>query len=516
MKVSDRLERLLDNAAQLRPSHTAIEDPERSSIISYDAFRRLTNDLQQLLVQCGVRPGDRVGIYAPKSIGTVASIFAILRAGGAYVPVDPTAPPRRNAFIFKDCSVRAIVAERRLVEGLQAELPASEPFAVAELRSFEPSTDLVLVRMLGEPHSLSSVEPGTLAYILYTSGSTGRPKGVMHSHASALAFVDWCSEALLPSERDRFSAHAPFHFDLSIFDIFVAMKHAATLLLIGEELGKQPKKLGPLIAERNISVWYSTPSILRLLVEYGNIQQYDYSKLRLVIFAGEVFSPKQFRALQSFWPHPRYFNLYGPTETNVCTYYEVPSELEGDLPEAFPIGKACSGDRAKAMDEHDTEVPPGQEGELYVSGWSVMLGYWNLKEQDRRAFFTDESGTRWYRTGDMVRETNDGSYFFIGRRDRMVKRRGYRVELGEIEAALYRHPSIAEAAVIAYPDEDSGVQIKAFLGWSDAGRPSLIALKQFCAENLPSYMIPDRFSFLSSLPKTSTDKVDYQKLKELD
>lgn len=168
------------------------------------------------------------------------------------------------------------------------------------------------------------------------------------------------------------------------------------------------------------------------------------------------------------------------------------------------------------MDEHDTEVPPGQEGELYVSGWSVMLGYWNLKEQDRRAFFTDESGTRWYRTGDMVRETNDGSYFFIGRRDRMVKRRGYRVELGEIEAALYRHPSIAEAAVIAYPDEDSGVQIKAFLGWSDAGRPSLIALKQFCAENLPSYMIPDRFSFLSSLPKTSTDKVDYQKLKELD
>ena len=148
----------------------------------------------------------------------------------------------------------------------------------------------------------ASPAPDDLAYILYTSGSTGKPKGVMLSHENAVSFVDWCSEVFQPHENDRFSSHAPFHFDLSILDIYVPLKHGATLVLISEDVGKEPQRLAPLIAERRISVWYSAPSILSLLAQYGNLASHDYSALRLVLFAGEVFPVKHLRALQSLLP----------------------------------------------------------------------------------------------------------------------------------------------------------------------------------------------------------------------
>jgi acyl-coenzyme A synthetase/AMP-(fatty) acid ligase len=159
------------------------------------------------------------------------------------------------------------------------------------------------------------------------------------------------------------------------------------------------------------------------------------------------------------------------------------------------------------------DVKPGNEGELVVSGRGVMQGYWSLTAQTERAFLLDPSGVRWYRTGDVVIEGQDGNYTYLGRRDRMVKRRGYRVELGEIEAGLYKHPAIKEAAVVAVSDEEAGVRIRAYLSCRDEKRPSLIAMKRFCAENLPLYMIPDEFSWIAALPKTSTDKIDYQRLK---
>jgi acyl-coenzyme A synthetase/AMP-(fatty) acid ligase len=199
----------------------------------------------------------------------------------------------------------------------------------------------------------------------------------------------------------------------------------------------------------------------------------------------------------------------------VCTFYEIPVHIPEERTAPFPIGTTCSHVQTKVMDEHGNEVSPGDEGELGVSGRGVMQGYWNLPEQNSRAFLVDSAGVQWYKTGDIVVAGNDGNYIFLGRRDRMVKRHGYRVELGEIEAGLYRHATIKEAAVIAVPDEASGVKIKAFLSCRDAKRPSLIELKRFCAEHLPLYMIPDLFSWHEALPKTSTDKIDYQQLKEM-
>jgi len=358
-------------------------------------------------------------------------------------------------------------------------------------------------------------EPASLAYLLYTSGSTGKPKGVMLSHRNAISFIDWCSETFKPKAGDRFSSHAPFHFDLSILDIYVSIKHGATLILIGEPLGKDPVRLAALISEKRLSIWYSTPSVLSWLAQYGRMEQYDDWTLRTVLFAGEVFPVKHLRVLKRLLPKPRYYNLYGPTETNVCTYYEIPAHIPEERTQPFPIGKTCSHFKTTVVDESGDEVHTGQEGELCVSGPGVMQGYWNLPELSARAFFKDSEGIRWYRTGDIVVEGSDGNYLFVGRRDRMVKKRGYRVELGEIEACLYRHPAVLEAAVIATSDEADGVKVKAFLSCQGGKRPSLIELKGFCAKNLPIYMVPDLFSFQDVLPKTSTDKIDYPKLKEI-
>jgi acyl-coenzyme A synthetase/AMP-(fatty) acid ligase len=318
---------------------------------------------------------------------------------------------------------------------------------------------------------------------------------------------------LAPRADDRFSSHAPFHFDLSILDIYVPIKHGASVVLIASEPGKQPGTLADIISERRITVWYSTPSILRLLLEYGKLKEHDCSALRVVIFAGEVFPIKHLRALMALWPHPRYYNFYGPTETNVCTYYEVPTSIP-DAMASMPVGRKCSGDETLVVTGRGEAAPPGEEGELVVTGGSVMLGYWNLPQRNAEAFL-EIDGKRWYRTGDIVREDDTGDYIFLGRRDRMVKRRGYRVELGEIEAALVRHESIPEAAVIATANSEGEVRIHAFLTSSEDKPPSTITLKQFCSQNLPLYMVPDRFTVLGDLPKTSTDKMDYQRLKEL-
>ncbi len=518
VRVTSTLRQLLLDSIRRYPDNTSVIDPIAGKAATYRELGTRSAELRDALVRHGVQPGDRVGIYAPKSIGTVAAIFGILETRAAYVPVDAGAPPQRNAGIFEDCSVKFMVVAKALVAGLRAALPDHQLSTLDEL-----TDDLVLLSGIdlpekqGQPVWEPAGEPSSddIAYILYTSGSTGRPKGVIHTNASALSFVDWCADIFEPTEHDRFSSHAPFHFDLSILDLYLPIKHGATLVLIGDEIGKQPVGLAQLIAEQQISIWYSTPSILRLLADFGRLARCDFSALRIVLFAGEVFPVKHLRTLKAHWPHPRYFNLYGPTETNVCTYLEVPDEIPPSRTQPFPIGWTCGNDRTRVVNEHDEDVPRGEEGELVVSGGTVMQGYWNLPERTGHAFIMDRDGVRWYRTGDIVREAEDGCFDYIGRRDRMVKRRGYRVELGEIEAALHRHPSIAAAAVTAFPDQDSGVRLDAFLVCSDGTRSSVIEMKQFCAANLPMYMVPDRFIFREAFPQTSTGKTDYQQLKSL-
>ncbi|MFN0152291.1 MAG: amino acid adenylation domain-containing protein [bacterium] len=506
-------------SAAAHPEREAVSDPSGATL-TYAALDALSDRLRDRLLAWGVQPGDRVGFYLRKSADSIAAIFGILKCGAAYVPVDPLAPASRDAYILHDCDARAIIVGASFADALRRELDAlggaprilvvDDADRTPHLAHALDAEDAVAAAPRGATISPAWTET---AYILYTSGSTGKPKGVTLTHQNAIAYVDWCSDVFQPTEADRLSSHAPLHFDLSILDVFLAIKHAAALVLIGEDEGKDPSTLAPLIAERRITIWYSAPSILGLLAQYGKLARHDYSALRIVLFAGEVFPIKHLRALHALWPAPRYFNLYGPTETNVCTYFEVPAQIPEDRTTPFPIGKACEHYRVRVVDADGRDVARGSEGELCAAGPAVMRGYWNLPDQNASAFLVDANGERWYKTGDVVAEDASGDYVFLGRADRMVKRRGYRVELAEIEAGLYRHPEVAEAAVISIPDEEAGVKIKAFLTCRGDTKPTLIQMKQFCAGALPNYMIPDTFTFVDDLPKTSTGKTDYQKLK---
>lgn len=514
------LHELLEKSALRRPTHIAIMEAEGGQI-TYEELQTLSDSLRDRLVAMEVETGDRVGICLHKSIDSVATIFGILKSGAAYTPVDPDAPIKRNAFIFSNCQVKVVVTEQQVYAKLKSAMEAeghSPHFLVLNGTGggvhLKQTLEDLKEKSPPPPSQTIYPNPENLAYILYTSGSTGKPKGVMLSHKNAISFVNWCSRIFNPQETDRFSSHAPFHFDLSILDIYVPIKHGATLILIGEKLGKDPMKLAATIAEMKITNWYSTPSVLSLLTQYGKLSNYDFSSLKTILFAGEVFPIKHLRKLKQLIPHADYFNLYGPTETNVCTFFKIPKEIPHERTEPYPIGKTCDHLKALVINSSGKEVAPGEEGELCIAGDNVMMGYWNLPEKNQKAFFKSKNGERYYRTGDIVKLDENGDFIFIGRRDRMVKRRGFRVELGEIESALYRHPDIKEVAVIALPDEESGVIIKAFITCSKNFTPSIIDLKGFCSRNLPAYMIPDRFEILENLPKTSTDKIDYQKLME--
>jgi len=501
-----------------RPSHVAAEEPPDGSI-TYAELDELSDLVRDRLLALGVKKGDRVGVYMRKSIDAYAAMHGAMKAGAAYVPVDYAAPPWRSAFITSDCAVKVLVLEASLVSAWHAEaVKLGDPPALLEVTGIGGGRGLraALDRANAiEPAPLGADVPvgaSDLAYILYTSGSTGKPKGVMLTHACATSHVDWCSEVFEPSEADRFSSHAPFHFDLSITDLYVPLKHGATVVLINADQGKEPLGLAKLIADRRLTIWYSTPTILTVLAEFGKMNQYDYSALRIVNFAGEIFPIKHLRAVKTLLPHARFFNLYGPTETNVCTWHPIPAVIESGRTDPYPIGKTCSHFQSRVVDEEGRNVVQGHEGELLMHGAGMLLGYYDNPGRTAEAFQVDDDGRRWYRTGDIVEEGSDGVFAFRGRRDRMVKRRGYRIELGEIEAGLYRHPAVKEAAVVSFKDAEGGVRIKAFIVLAPGERVSEIAIRAFCAKALPNYMMPDAFSFLEGLPKTSTDKVDYQRL----
>ena len=511
----------LTASAARRPAHPAVEEASGGAV-TYDDLNELSDRVRDHLCAQGVGKGDRVGIYLRKSVDAYATMLGAMKAGAAYVPVDRATPFWRSAFITSDCGVKVLVLDRSLTAAWRAEAERLGPLpALLELGDTGGGQGLRAALDCAEaarsvPRTANVPVGGDdLAYILYTSGSTGTPKGVMLTHACATSHVDWCSEVFAPTDADRFSSHAPFHFDLSITDLYVPLKHGATVVLIDADQGKEPLGLARLIAERRLTIWYSTPTILTVLAEFGKLEQHDLSELRYVLFAGEVFPPKHLRAVKARVPHARFFNLYGPTETNVCTWHPIPDVVDDARSEPYPIGRTCSHFRSRVVDGSGRDVERGTEGEFVIHGAGMLKGYFNDPERTAAAFLVGADGRRWYRTGDLVVEDADHVLTFAGRRDRMVKRRGYRIELGEIEAGLYRHQEVKEAAVVARRNAEGGVRITACLALEPGRRGSEIQMRAFCAKALPGYMMPDAFRFLDALPKTSTDKIDYQRLMQI-
>ncbi|ONK11247.1 amino acid adenylation domain-containing protein [Streptomyces sp. MP131-18] len=476
-----KLHQLLADSARRRPDAVAVHGPEGP--VSYRELDALADRYAAALAARGVGPGDRVVIWSRKGLHPIAVMQAALRLGALYVPVTGTNPPARLALIVRSAEPVLVVADEEAERRARA-----ADWDAAELLGFAPLLRLADEGAAAPPHHPAG--PDEPAYILYTSGSTGAPKGVCISHRAALAFVTWAAAELEVGPADRLSNHAPFNFDLSVFDLYAAFLAGASVHLVPEELAYAPTQLAQFIHDREISVWYSVPSALsQMMREGGLLDGPPPQALRACVFAGEPFAPHHVRTLRQAWPKVRMLNWYGPTETNVCTSYEVTeADLERDT--AVPIGSACSGDTV-VLD------PEGAaEGEVVVSGPTVMLGYWGGPRQQGP-----------YRTGDLARRGADGNLTYVGRRDHMVKIRGHRVELGEVEAVIAALDGVAEAAVLVL-GQGLAAELHAVVVPAGDKRPSLLAVKRRCAERLPTYMIVDRLSVRAELPRTPNGKLD--------
>ena len=506
------LQQLLAAGAERDPDKPAVQARGRS--LTYAELQTRSNQLAHLLREHGVRRGDRVGLFFPKAVESLVAMLGVLKAGAVYVPLDPHAPVRRVSGIAADCGLRALVTTAERLRGLGPGAVDCAVLVSGEARSDGEVPWTALDACPASPPPEIGVE-SDLAYILYTSGSTGQPKGVMLTHRNALTFVDWCAATFDIRPEDRLSNHAPLHFDLSVFDVYNALGAGATLSMIHEEIAVFPQRLAALIETEGLTVWYSVPSALVYLLLHGELGAHDLDRLRLVLFAGEVFPMKYLRQLADLLPHAELYNLYGPTETNVCTYHRVDRwRLAGQ--ERLPIGRACANTEVLALDADGRPIGAGETGELYVRGPSVTPGYWGDPDRTARALVPNplqpHLGERLYRTGDLVTPDDRGEYLFLGRRDSQVKSRGYRIELGDIEAALYAHPSVVEAAVLAVPDEAVGSRLRAFVALREGDTLTAGALQAHCAGLVPRYMVPEAIEIRPHLPKTSTGKTDRTRL----
>ncbi len=503
------LSEILQKSFQYFPKNIALDDPSNRHI-TYQTLHEKTSQLSKELSHLGIGQGKVVGILQAKSIESVVSILGVLSVEAAYVPVDTQAPLIRNIYIFNDCCVDALLISKGQVADFLDAYPL-ECF-VHDVPGF--SMQIVLPQYSKQDKLEELSLPKDLAYILYTSGSTGKPKGVMITHKNALSFIQWSVDQFKLNDKDVFTSIAPFHFDLSIFDLFVSLLSGSKLVLINQQVGKNPRMISQLIEAQKITVIYATPTFLKLVLKYGKPERFDHSSLSLVLFAGEVFQITPLKKLKSLWNQAQFYNLYGPTETNVVTWHKIPANISDDQDQPFPIGQSCPFVKCKLWNEKIMEPMPGMKGELIVSGESLACGYLNLPQKTDASFFEIDN-ERWYKTGDIVEVNEELAFIFIGREDRMVKRNGYRIELAEIESALSLHPNIAENGVVALNNDKGDLIIKAFIQpKTNEIELTSFQLKQYCSDKLIGYMLPDQFVLVDDLPKTSTHKIDYHKLKQ--
>jgi len=480
--------------AKMTPDAPAVKD--FNTCLTYGELDHMADRFARVLASYGICRGDRIGLWLEKTVYAVIAMQGILRLQAIYVPLDPLSPPARISEIIQDCRMKAVVTTQNRAEHVpSADLRPLHWLYLENIWSSSDELDLPAFSTTDFTENTASTE-NELAYILYTSGSTGKPKGVCISNRNALAFIEWATSVLEATSRDRFANHAPLHFDLSVLDLYVAFSVGAVVFLIHDTISYIPEKIVQCITQEELTVWYSVPSALILMIEQGGFLELPSLPLRAILFAGEPFPLQQLRRLYQRWPATRYLNLYGPTETNVCTFYEVTSLSEDQT--VIPIGTACSGDRVWVQKEDGTVAQAGEVGELMVEGPTVMAGYWGQPEQGKKP----------YATGDFVRQQDDGNYVYLGRRDHLVKIRGHRIELAEIETILAQHPAVHEVAVVVVGQAMKARLIAFLVPVNKESKPSLLDIKQHCADHLPRYMIVNNIQFLPELPRTRNGKVD--------
>ena len=472
----------LRRAAGRHGDRVAVVGPDRT--LRYAELADLAGRAAAALAALGVGPGDRVAVAEPKSAALIAAVYGVLELGAAYVPIDLRWPARRAEAVCRARRIKAAVAPERW----RGALPGASAAELIDKQGRAPEIE---------------VAPETIAYILHTSGSTGAPRGVPLSHANAGFFIDAAVERWSITAGDRLAAQAPLSFDLSVFDLYVAAAAGAAVVLIPERFGGFPKKMTELIEREAITVWNSVVSTLLLLSERGGLSERDVSSLRLVLFSGEPMPPAGLERLRGQLPDARFFNVYGQTEANSSLCFPV-DELE-PAARSVPIGKPLPGFDVFAVD-----------GELFVRAPTVGEGYLDDPEQTAARYVADPrdpgSGAIVYRTGDRVELDGRGNFVFAGRADNLVKTRGHRVELGEIERAMAAIDGVERAVAVAVPDPLIGHRIAGFACPRPGHVLEAAAIAAALAVDLPGYMIPEPIEIREALPATATGKIDRQRL----
>lgn len=498
----------------------ALRFPEKDAFrcgnkaVTYHEMVRLTNQLAGLLLDLGVRKGDRVGVYMNRSLESAIAVYGIMNAGAAYVPLDPHAPASRTRILIQNCEIDHLVVNRAQKRGLKSLFEQNSTLkSVIGCKGDWPVKNYSWEDVKALPDNDPEVEvfEDDLAYIMYTSGSTGVPKGIMHTHFSGLSYARLSAELYQLDENDCIGNHAPLHFDISTLGYFSSPLAAATCIIVSDAHTKMPASLTQLMENEKMTVWYSVPLALIQMLDRGILDQRNLTSLRWVLFGGEPFPVKHLRSLMALWPHARFSNVYGPAEVNQCTFYNLPGPPEVDEP--VPLGKVWNQTEMLILNELDQPVAQGETGELLIKTITMMKGYWKQPELTRKSLFFNENG-KYYRTGDLVKLETTGHLSFLGRKDRQIKTRGYRVELDEVESALLKHAAVHEAAVFPVDNQNEGRSIESAVILNAGIFVNEEELKNHMAEHLPWYAIPRKIIISQSFPRTSSGKINRLLLQE--
>ncbi len=483
-----------ERSARSRPDATAVVCGGDS--LTYRELDARANRIARRLLAKGVEPGAFVGVFLDRSLDLVAGILGILKAGAAYVPLDPVVPEERLAFMLSDSGTRIVVTSHALA----SRLPDSPGLVVLDVEAGE---DEGVETALGV-----TADAESLAYVIYTSGSTGVPKGTLVTHGNVLRLFRETEPWFRFSEEDVWTLfHSPA-FDFSVWEIWGALLYGGRLVVVPYGVSRSPREFHALLLREGVTVLNQTPSAFRQLARTA-VEHPSRLALRVVVFGGEALNLEGLRPwFERFGDEsPRLVNMYGITETTVHVTYRP--LLIADLAKAgvSPIGVPIPDLDVLLLDENLRQVPPGTAGEIVVAGAGVARGYLDRPELTAARFLVHE-GRRVYRSGDLGRRAADGDLEYLGRMDGQVKIRGFRVELGEVETVLRRHTSIRDAAVFA---DDGPAGEKRLVAWivAEADPPALDdEIRAHVARSLPDYMLPSAFVRISAIPLTANGKID--------
>jgi amino acid adenylation domain-containing protein len=489
---------LFEKQVQIKPSAVALVVADQK--LTYADLNERANRLAWHLGKLGAKPATLVGIYMDRSAEMLVALLGIMKAGAAYVPLDPAFPRDRLAFIANDAGLQLLVTQRHLTDSL--------PVQNAQIVVLDADWPMIAQESSQDPPATAS--PTDLAYVLYTSGSTGQPKGVQIEQRSLVNFL--LSMQREPGFRagDVLLAVTTLSFDIAGLELYLPLATGGTLVIARRDEATDGPTLQGLMRSTATSVMQATPATWRLLLESG-----WPGDTNLKILCGGEALPREL-AEQLIPRSAELWNMYGPTETTIWSSVCPVREANWSM---APIGFPVANTQMHVLDPQNTLLPIGVRGELHIGGAGLARGYWNRPELTAQKFipdpFSSEPGARLYKTGDLVRRLPDGNIQYLGRTDNQVKVRGFRIELGEIESVLTEHPAIRQAAVIVREDRPGDKQLVAYIIADKEAPPASSELRRFSKEKLPEYMLPSQFVTLEAFPLTPNGKVDRKALSAL-